>query len=305
MILVLGATGTVGGALVRLLQQAGVPWRALVRSPERARTRLGSGAALVQGDLEQPETLPPALEGVERLFLASPVNPRQVAWQTEAIEAARRAGVHHVVKLSNLGADRAADFPVARWHGEIEAALEASGLAWTHLRPHFFMQNLLGQAATLRAEGVLRGAYGQGRISLVDARDVAAVAFSALTQPGHAGCAYALTGPEALSFAGIARALGGPLGRRVRYEALSGEAARRRLLAEGRPAWYAEALLVLFAGYARGEYAAVSDAVERVTGRPATPFARFLADHAERLRGAGAGAGRAVGACAPGTMEAP
>lgn len=285
MILVIGGTGTVGSGVVRGLQAAGQPFRALVRYPERSRTVLGEGVPLVVGDLARPDTLLPALEGVTRVFLATPVSPEQVSLQANLLEPARAQGVRHVVKLSNLGADPDSDFPTARWHGTVERMLEDSGLAWTHLRPHFFMQNLLREAPRARNTGVLAGAYGQGRISPIDARDVSACAVAALTDPRHENTACDLTGPEVLGFAEIAQALGEALGRPVRYEAIAPEAARERMMAGGLPDWYADALLVLFSRYAAGEFAFTTDGVERLTGRAATPLRQFLADHADALAG--------------------
>ncbi len=284
MIVLIGATGTVGRHVAHELTARGMPFRALVRDPARARALLGSRAALVQGDLDRPASLAPALKGCERMLLASPVDPRQRELQGNAIAAARDAGVGHVVKLSNLGADPASDFPIARWHGEIERALKASGMAWTHLRPHAFMQNLLHQTGAIKAGGEIAGPYGAGRISMIDARDIAAVALAALTAPGHEGRAYELTGPEAVSWGQVAEKLSRVLGRSVRYADISTEEARRRMIAGGRPDWYTDALIVLFLKWARGGYDLVSDAVERVTGSPTRGLERFLADHARALR---------------------
>jgi uncharacterized protein YbjT (DUF2867 family) len=286
MMLLIGATGTVGRILARALLERGVPCRALVRDPQRAREVLPPGMTLVAGDLARPETLAPALARVERMYLATNVHPQQVALQSAAIAAARSAGVRHVVKLSNLGADPASDFPIARWHGEIERALEASGMAWTHLRPHAFMQNLLHQAAALKRTGELAGPFGTGRIAMVDARDIAAVALAALTSDALRERTVELTGPAAVSYADVADAITPVLGREVRYLDVPPAEARRRMIAAGRPDWYSDALLVLYGKWAAGGWERIGDAVQRITGHPPRSLARFLADHAAAFHAA-------------------
>jgi len=283
-IALIGATGTVGRLLAAALTTRAVAWRALVRDPPRARGLLGTAGELAAADLARPETLPGALEGVERLYLATDVQPDTVALQRAAIRAAREAGVRHVVKLSNLGADPRSDFLNARWHGESERELEASGLAWTFLRPHYFMDNLLVYAPALKAGGELFGPAPATRISPIDARDIAAVGAAALCEPGHEGCAYDLTGPAGVSFGEIAAGVSTALGRPVRVVALPPAEMRRRLVAAGRPDWYAGTLALLYGMYEAGGWDAVSDAVARVRGRPPIAFPQFLADHARAFR---------------------
>ncbi len=211
MILVSGATGTVGRPLVTELITAGADVRALSRTPERA--GLPPGVEVVPGDLGRPETLPPAVAGIERAFLLSggPEGPEHDA---NLIAAAKQAGVAHVVILSVLGADHRADDPITRWHLAGEQAVVDSGMAWTILRPGAFMSNALMWAPSIKAQGVVYAPFAQAKTAAVDPADIAAVAAQALTGAGQDGRTYPLTGPELLSAADQVEILGAALGAR-------------------------------------------------------------------------------------------
>jgi (4-alkanoyl-5-oxo-2,5-dihydrofuran-3-yl)methyl phosphate reductase len=220
MIVVSGGTGTVGREVAATLQAAGVPLRALVRDAARARALLGPDVDLAVADYGDAAGLRAAMRGGRRLLMVAALGPRLAEQEAALMDAAAGAGVRHVVKLSTLGVveppvagERAEPRPYPL-HRASERRLERSGLDWTHLRPGPFMQNLLGQAAAIAAEGLLRASWGRGRIAPIDARDVAAVAVRALLDPGHEGRAHALGGPEALSGAEVAERLSPSWGRR-------------------------------------------------------------------------------------------
>jgi len=279
MILVTGATGHVGSELVRLLAEAGTPARALIHSPDNEAPikRLGLETAL--GDFEQPDTLDAAMAGCDHLFLLSPPNPRQPEQEQHVIDAAKRAGVGHVVKQSVPGAAPDAGLVFCRWHAQIEEYLAQSGLAHTLLRPSYFMQNFLMSAQPVAEQGVLYGMTGEGRISYIDTRDIAAVAAQVLTSPGHQGTSYPLTGPEALSAAEVAERLSAAIGRQVRYVDVGPDAFRQALADAGLPGWLVDALIEGNTLLAAGHGATVTDEVARMTGRPPQTFAQFAADH--------------------------
>ena len=279
-ILVIGSTGKIGAELVRQLAAAGAPVRALVRSPAKAAAIAGPGVETAIGDLDDPASLDAALVGVDRMFLLSPASPRLAALQTNAVEAARRAGVRHIVKLGAAGVSLDSPIQVGRAHAEVEEAVRGSGIAWTFLRPTLFMQQLLAYAATIREQGAFYMPVRQGAIAMVDVRDIAAVAAAALTGPGHEGVAYELTGPAALTMDRAAEALSGAIGRPVRYVDVPPEVAGKGMLAAGVPDWFIGDLLRLMEGYAAGAAAAVSSAVEDATGRPARSFDVFAREHA-------------------------
>ena len=203
MILVTGGTGEIGSEVLRLLSQAGIPARALTRKLQKAQAL--AGITWVAGDLARPETLTTAFEGARTVFLLTHYLEDMVELQHNAIAAARAAGVSHVVKVSAFAATPHSRAPIGRWHYQVEMELQESGLAWTMLRPHHFMQNLLAQAEYVVKDGAIYSPSGDGKIPYVDARDVAAVAFVTLTQPGHHGKTYVVTGSEAISFGKLRR----------------------------------------------------------------------------------------------------
>ena len=279
-VLVIGATGLVGGEVARLLARRGVSVRALARDPGRAAPLAALGIGIVAGDLGAPESLARACAGVERVFLASALDPRQVELQGNAVEAARRAGVRHVVKLSGLATAPESSVASGRWHAQTERQIEASGMGWTHLRPLFFFQNLLRAAPHVAGSGVLPDTTGDAPIAGVDARDVAACAAAALATDAHLGCAYQLTASEAFSYSELADRLSRLLGRAIRTLEITPEVARARMIADGMPAWHADVLADFAACFARGGGARVSDAVLRLSGHTPRSIGGFLDEHA-------------------------
>ena len=286
MILVTGATGLNGRELVQRLSARGVPVRALTRSAPRA-------AALatlplvetVEGDLAQPATLAAALHGVERAMLISSSEPSMVEVQTNFIQAARNAGVKHVVKLSGIIPGLDSPFRFARMHAEIERRLEASGMAFTHLRAGEFMPSYFRQVPNIVARGALFLPMEDARIASIDTGDIAEVAMAALTTPGHENKIYPLTGPEALTMSQVAEKLSAATGKSIRYINVAPEDARRAQLAAGMPPYLVDALVELFEERRKGKESVVSSAVPMILGRPATSFDAFAARHAAVFRG--------------------
>lgn len=279
MILITGATGRIGGATLHYLSRGGMALRALIRSPDKAASIVAPGVETVIGDFAAPHSLDAALEGVDTALLVSALDPRQVELQGNFIEAAKRAGRVHIVKISGL--ETALDSAVrsGRWHAQIEQHLEDSGLPFTHLRPLFFMQNILRFAPMIRATGEFVGALQQGRVAMIDVRDIAAVAGTTLTTPGHAGKAYVLTGPEALSYQEVAERMSTSLGRKVIYKDIPLEAMRERLRASGMPEWHVEVQADFSSALSAGQAATVTDVVAAVTGRQPRRFEQFFREH--------------------------
>jgi uncharacterized protein YbjT (DUF2867 family) len=283
VILVTGATGKVGQEVVRQLAAAGVPLRALVRDPMRASNIRLPGVEIVVGDLAVPGTLDRAFAGIDRVFLLSPANPEQVTLQGNAIEAASRAGVRAMVKLSVAGGPDSGT-QIGRWHWTTEKQLESSGIGFTMLRPGLYMQQALTFAPSIAATGSFSIPMGTGEVAMIDARDVAAVAVCALTTDGHDRKIYDLTGPEALSFDAVADQIAEAIGKRVSYVHVPPEYARKQMLAAGVPRWLADDMLVLFASFREGYGSSVSPTVETVTGKPPRSFRQFARDSAQRFR---------------------
>jgi uncharacterized protein YbjT (DUF2867 family) len=281
MILLTGTSGNVGTEVARLLTARTIPFRAMVRSPEKARRNDALAAAeLVTGDFDDPSSMESALSGVERAFLLTPSSAQAEAQQTAFVEAARRAGVRHIVKLSQWAA--APDSPVRflRYHAAVERAIQASGLAYTFLRPNLFMQGLLGFRQSIAAEGRFFAPIGNARISVVDVRDIAAVAAAALSESGHEGRTFDITGPQALTHAEMAAHLSEALGRTVTFVDVPPEAMRQALLGFHFPEWQADGLIEDYAHYKRGEAAVVASGVQDATGAAPRSFAQFARDYA-------------------------
>lgn len=272
MIVITGTTGQVGGEVLRRLAQIDIPVRALVRDPAKAEAARRSGVETVKGDFAEPETLDRALEGADAVFLQCANVPEQVELESNAVDAALRAGVRRVVKLSILGAQAGSPVPFRDWHGRIEGRLKDSGADFTILRPSFFMQGLL---ALVGADGNIYAPTGHGRVGWVDVCDVAEVAARALTEEGHEGETYTITGPESLSLAEVAGKLSEAAGRKIRHIDVSPEAAREGMISSGMSEWFAEALLALFAAIRQGRLDRLTDAVARVGGAKPRAFAEY------------------------------
>ena len=284
MILVTGATGSIGSELLRLLSEAGVGARALSRNPQKAQNL--PGIEWVTGDLAKPETLATAFERAQKLFLATSYYEDMVVLQHNAIEAARAAGVTHVVKVSAFAASDHSRAPIGRWHYQVEKELLASGVGWTILRPHHFMQNLLAQADYVANDGAIYSASGDGQIPYVDPRDIAAVAFVTLTQTGHLGKKYVVTGGEALSYRQAAEIIAATIGKAVRFVDETPEMARARRVREGLPPAVIESALAI-AAYQRegGKTVTITNTIAELTGRPPRTVAAFVREHADAFRG--------------------
>lgn len=281
MILVTGATGTVGSEVVRQLVGRGESPRALVRDRQKAGQRLGEQVECVVGDLDRAETLETALTGVDRLFLLTRQSSRQPDQERDIVSAAMRAGVGHVVKLSVFRADETSPLQIARQHRQAELVLTDSGLTYTILRPPFFMQNLLGMVR----DGAIYTATGDGRVAMIDARDIAAVAVAALTSPKHEGEIYTPTGPEAVSFDEAATIVSQQIGEQIRHVRVPPDAVRNALQARGMQAWYAEDMAKLHTMLADGYEDAVTEDVRLMAGQPPRTLAQFARDFAPALAG--------------------
>jgi uncharacterized protein YbjT (DUF2867 family) len=281
--LVTGATGNIGGRVVERLLAAGERPRLLVRDAARARARFGERVAIVAGELRDAAALRAALDGIEALFLVTSGSEIE-AHDARAAEAARAAGVQHLVKLSSLDARRAGGSAVGAWHARGEAAIRDRGLAFTFLQPAGFMSNALAWAPAIRAEGVVRASTGDGRVAMLHPDDLADVAAAVLLARSHVGESLALTGPEALSYAEMIAMLGATIGRPLDFQPISDAQALEQLRARGLPLPVAEALVALWRAVREGQVAIVTDTVERVLGRAPRCFAAWAHEHAEAFR---------------------
>ncbi|MGZ3325128.1 MAG: SDR family oxidoreductase [Xanthobacteraceae bacterium] len=286
MILVTGAAGLNGKELLRQLSARGVAVRALVRNPARAEAIATlPHVEIVQGDMAQPETLAIALRGVDRAMLISSSDPMMLDVQSNFIDAAKQAGVKHVVKLSGIMPELNSAFRFARMHGEIEKRLEASGMAFTHLRAGEFMPAYFRQVPNITAKGAIFLPMEDARIASINVGDIAEIAARVLTSPGHEGKIYPLTGPQALTMAEVAEKLSAATGKTIRYVNVPPDAARQAQLAAGMPPYLADALFELFAERRNGKEAKVWPDAAALLGRPPTSFDEFAGRNAAVFRG--------------------
>ncbi len=260
MILISGATGHVGKHLVKQLVDKGEAVRVLVRDPSRVAI-FPNQVERVTGDLDRPETLPAALRGIEQLYFVTP-DTQQVM---RLIEAARQAGVQHVVKQSTIEADRS--LGPGKWHREQEERIKAAGFSWTFLRPTMMMDNTIEWwAETIKSQNAVYFPGGKGRVAPVDPRDIAAVAAAVLTCPEHQGQVYELTGPESLTIAEMVQTLSRVLGKPIRYTNVPVFLAALGMRRFGLPGSVVKGLMETLGALRRNEYAYVTDVVERVGG---------------------------------------
>jgi uncharacterized protein YbjT (DUF2867 family) len=276
-VILVTTAGKVGSETVRLLRLRDVPVRVLVRDPANAKLLAEEGAEVAVGDLDMPASLDEAMTGIKTVVLVSPAVPAQ---ELGIIASAVRAGAGHVVKATSKAS---ADSPIARrrWQAEIEAGLAASGIPHTLLRSNAYMQNVLALAPSIAATSSFGSAAGQGRVGMVDARDVAAVAAEiAASPPAHADKTYWLTGPELISNYDVAAVLSKLLGRTITYRELTFEENKDAMIRAGVPAPIAEMNAQAFSLTADGDAEWVTGDVRSILGRPARSFEQFAADHA-------------------------
>jgi uncharacterized protein YbjT (DUF2867 family) len=283
-ILVTGATGTIGSQVVSALAgRNDVTVRAAVRSAAKAESLKGGNVTPVDFEYTKPELLQKAVAGVDRLFLVTPFSQDQVDLGARLVDAAKAAGVKHIVKLSAFGADFEPGIQLGRWHRTLERYIAGSGLAYTFLRPNNFMENFINFYPPGQ-DGNIYLPWGQGACSFIAGSDVAAVAAAALTSAGHENKAYTLTGPEAFTIAQAAATLGEVSGRKVHYVDVPEAAAHKGMLDLGMPAWMVDAMMELHGIDKAGYAAQVTDSVQKVTGRAPVSFAQFAQQNAARWK---------------------
>lgn len=275
MILITTPNGKVGSEIIQHLTAQGHAVRAGAYTVAKAQEAFPQ-AEVVPFDFEDEASIRAALQGVQALYLASP-GPMDAAPVMRVADLAREAGVQRLVRLSALGADQG-DTPLR----QIEEHVQGLDMAWTILRPNFFMQNFSTvNAASIREQGAIFEAAEEARTSFVDTRDIAAIAVKALTEDGHAGQAYPITGAKAYNRAEVAAAIGQAIGKPVRYVPITDEQLRAAMAQMGAPSAYVELLSGLYQIVRAGWTEAVTDTVAQLTGRQPTTLEQFAQDHRE------------------------
>jgi uncharacterized protein YbjT (DUF2867 family) len=270
-ILVTTPTGKVGQELVRILKERGVGLRLGAHTVDKARAAF-PGLEVVPLDHTAPATHAAAVAGVDAVYLASP-GDFPSAPEKALVDAARKAGVKKIVKLAALGVEHS-DNPLR----QVEEHIRASGIPFTFLHPTWFMQNFTTSMADGLRSGTLAEPAADKKVAFIDTRDIAAVAAEVLTGPGHDGKTYTLTGPELLSRAEVAEAVGREIGRKVSYLPVTDEQFRAAVKGHLTPS-YTELLSILYAAHRAGHNEVKSSAVQDVLGRPPRTFTSFVKEH--------------------------
>src|ERR1700736_2298541 len=284
MILITGASGSVGKTVLAEMARSGEKHRAMYRSKEEA-AKAPAGTETVIADFADKGSLAAALRGVESVYLVCSPIPDLVHLESNAIDACEAAGVRRVVLNSALGAgDSPKSFP--SWHRKVEDNLKSTKMAYCILRPNSFMQNVLTYyAPSIRAEGAFYGAMGNARVSFLDVRDIAVVAAKALRGGEHDAQTYELNGPEALTYAEVAEKISRHAGVAAKYVDIPVEAQRKAMLEQGMPEWHVTALLELQEYYRGGQGGTVDGLLEKLLGPPGVRMDAFLKEHAGEFRG--------------------
>jgi uncharacterized protein YbjT (DUF2867 family) len=283
MILVTGASGSVGKAVLAEVARSGAPHRAMYRSKQEA-AKAPAGTETVIADFSDKASLAAALRGVDSVYLVCSPIPDLVQLEGNVIEASQAAGIRRVVLNSALGAgDYGKSFP--SWHRKVEDKLKATKLAYCILRPNSFMQNVLTYyAPSIRAQGAFYGAMGNARTTYLDVRDIAVVAAKVLRDGEHDGKTYELNGPEALTYPEVAQKISQHAGIAAKYVDIPVDAQRKAMLDQGMPDWQVTALLDLQEYYTGGKGGTVDGVLQRLLGRPSITMDKFLAEFAAEFR---------------------
>ena len=279
MLLLTGVTGKTGGASAQALLKKGVPLRAIVRNAEKAAALKDAGVELVIGDVTDPAVLEKAMTGVDKALMTMPNGEKQLELEKQFVDVAKRSGVRHVIKMSSMEAVADAKSPIAKIHYASGQYLQKSGLAWTLIKPNFFMQNFLGSAGSIKEKGQFFLPMGEGKTVMADTRDIGAVVAAVMTGTGHEGKAYEVTGPEVLSFADAAARFSTVLGRKIEYVHVPMAAYRVTLSRFLTNEWHLNAVCELFQEIADTRTLHTTDTVQKLTGKAPISLEQFVRDH--------------------------
>jgi uncharacterized protein YbjT (DUF2867 family) len=253
-----------------------------VRDESKAQSLKDMGAEVMVGDLDKPESIRPAVEGVDKIYLLTWNGQSQAQQAKNLINAAKKAGKPHLVRHSMWGPEKSR---IVKQGLEVEEAVKSSGLPWTLLKPTFYMQNTMMAAQTIASDGVIYWDMKDGKLAMIDVRDIVDVAFAVLTGNGHEGKSYILTGPAAISLNEVAGTLSKVLGKDVKYVSVPGEASLKSMVDMGVPEWIARGYVELSEGFAENFANSVTKNVSALTGHPARSFEQFVRDFKKAFNG--------------------
>lgn len=279
--LITGATGDVGSRVVRQLVERGIRPKILVRSAEKAEARFGESAEIRVGDLADPATIRSAMKGVHTLFLVN-VGPEIPQRDEAAATIAREEGIRRIVKLSSLDVEQG--LAIGAWHEQGEAAIRASGVDCTFVRPTGFMNNLLAWAHSIKVEGIVRSSTGNGGRPFIHSEDIAAVSVAALLGGEYAGRILSITGPASLTFGDATQIIAHAIGKRLVYLSISDEEAAVRYSRFSASPQETEAHVALWRAIREGRLAATTGEVEQILGRKPISLEQWASENAHHFR---------------------
>jgi len=277
-VLVTGATGNTGSLLVPALLKADVDVRIFVRDEAKAKPLKDLGAEVVTGNLDDTAAILPAVKNVDKIYLLTWNGETAFKQVQNVINAAKYEGVSHIIRHSMWGPDNSR---IIKEGYKIDEMIMSSGLQWTLLKPTFYMQNTMMAAQTISSDGVIYWDMKDGKLGMIDVRDIADAAFAVIAGKGHEGKSYILTGPEAISFHDVAKIFSDVLHKEVKYVNVPGEASLQAMTGMGMPEWIAKGYVELSKGFSENFANSTTKNVENLTWHPARSFKQFAADFAQ------------------------
>ena len=279
MILITGATGKTGSATAKSLGEKGETFRALIRNEEKKEGLESLGGEVVIGSIENTEVVNQSMQGVKTVLVLLPNSESQLALEKQLVDSAKQAGVERIVKMSSIEATPDATSPIPKLHLESEEYIKQSGLAWTMIKPNFYMQNLLASAGTIKEQGKIFLPMGDGKTGMIDTTDVGKVLAKVLSEDGHESMNHEITGPEILSFYEVAETFSQVLGKQVDYVDVPIDAYKETLGQFLTNQWHLDAVIDLFKGIAEGGIEDKTDTFNELMGETPKSLSQFLAEN--------------------------
>ena len=279
MILITGATGKTGSATAKSLGEKGETFRALIRNEEKKEGLESLGGEVVIGSIENTEVVNQSMRGVKTVLVLLPNSESQLALEKQLVDSAKQAGVERIVKMSSIEATPDATSPIPKLHLESEEYIKQSGLAWTMIKPNFYMQNLLASAGTIKEQGKIFLPMGDGKTGMIDTTDVGKVLAKVLSEDGHESMNHEITGPEILSFYEVAEIFSQVLGKQVDYVDVPMDAYKETLGQFLTNQWHLDAVIDLFKGIAEGGIEDKTDTFNELMGETPKSLSQFLAEN--------------------------
>ena len=279
MILITGATGKTGSATAKSLGEKGERFRALIRNEEKKEGLESLGGEVVIGSIENTEVVNQSMQGVKTVLVLLPNSESQLALEKQLVDSAKQAGVERIVKMSSIEATPDATSPIPKLHLESEEYIKQSGLAWTMIKPNFYMQNLLASAGTIKEQGKIFLPMGEGKTGMIDTTDVGTVIAKVLSEDGHESMNHEITGPEILSFYEVAEIFSKALGKQVDYVDVPMDAYKETLGQFLTNQWHLDAVIDLFKGIAEGGIEDKTNTFNELTGETPKSLSQFLAEN--------------------------